>query len=117
MDMKRVFGWLGYFLRCPVCAAKYSMENIKVIEGDMDEATSDTRLLIHSDCLRCKSSVMFNIDIAGPDISSVCMITDLTGKDTSKFAKYTPINTNDCINIHRTLQEFDGNLVDALTVK
>src|SRR6185503_2534843 len=114
IDMKRVLGWLGFFLRCPVCTAKYSMENIKVIEGETDESTSDTRLLIHSDCIKCKSSVMFNIDIAGPDIFSVCMITDLTGKDTTRFSKYNPINTNDCINIHTTLSLFDGDFVRAL---
>lgn len=116
MDMKRVFGWLGFFLRCPVCAAKYSMENIKVIEGNTDDATNDANLLVHSDCLRCKSSVMFNIDIAGPDIFSVCMITDLTGKDTTKFSNYNPINTNDCINIHSTLKGFDGDFVKALEI-
>lgn len=117
MDIKRVLGWLGFFLRCPVCAAKYSMDNIKVIEGETDESTSDTRLLIHSDCVKCKSSVMFNMDIAGPDIMTVCMITDLNAKDTSKFAKYNPINANDCINIHATLKSFDGDFVKALSVK
>ncbi len=114
MDFKKVIGWLGIMLRCPICNVKYNLENIKVIDSTQDELSEDARILIHSDCEKCKSSVMFNIDIDGPEVVSVGMITDLTSKDSSKFSKYGPISADDCIVIHKTLKRFNGNFVKAL---
>ena len=112
--MKRVLGWLGFFLRCPVCAAKYSMENIKVIEGETDESTSDTRLLIHSDCIKCKSSVMFSIAIDGPEIFTIATVTDLTSQDTMKFKDQEPITMDEVLATHEFLRSFDGDFKSAL---
>ncbi len=114
IDFKKVIGWLGVMLRCPVCSIKYNLEGIKVIDSEQDDISDDARILIHSDCQKCKSSVMFNIDITGPEIFSVGMITDLTSKDSSKFSKYNPISSDDCIQIHRGLQAFNGDFVKAL---
>ncbi|MCC7356530.1 MAG: hypothetical protein IT410_02870 [Candidatus Doudnabacteria bacterium] len=114
IDFKKVIAWLGVVLRCQICQFKYNFERIQVIETIYDEQTNDARVMIHADCEKCKSSVMCNIDITGPDIVSVGMITDLTSKDTIKFRKYNPINTDDIINIHKTLKKFDGNLVKAI---
>lgn len=107
-------GWLGFILRCPICNFKYNLQNIKILESQQDETSSETRLLIHSDCTKCKSSVMFNIDISGADIFTVAAVTDLTSADSTKFSTYTPINANDVILIHQTLKKFDGDLVKAL---
>lgn len=114
IDLKKVMGWLGFILRCPVCGYKYNLANTKIIESEQDEVLGEARILIHSDCAKCKSSVMFNIDIAGPEVWSAAMVTDLTGKDTRKFNEKTPISVNDVLNIHTTLKEFDGDLVRAL---
>ena len=117
IDFKKVMGWLGYILRCPICNTKYEFKHIKVLESEHDELEGEARLLIHSDCRRCKSSVMFNIDINGPEIYSVGMITDLTSKDSSKFSKFKPINVDDCIAVHQSLKTFDGDIVKALAFK
>lgn len=114
IDFKKVIAWLGVVLRCQICQHKYSFDRIQVIETIYDEQTNDARVMIHADCEKCKSSVMCNIDITGPDIVSVGVITDLTSKDTMKFRKYNPINTNDVINIHKTLKNFNGDLVKVL---
>lgn len=113
-DFKKVIGWLGFILRCPICGFKYNLQHIKVIESEQNEQAGSARVLIHSDCQKCKSSVMFNIDISGPEIFSVGMITDLTSKDSAKFNDLDPLSPNDIIAIHKSLKTFDGNLVKAL---
>lgn len=114
IDFKKVISWLGYILRCPVCGFKYNLENTQVLESQQEEASGAARLLIHSDCVKCKSSVMFNIDIDGPEIFSIGMITDLTRPDSRKFADLDPITTDDVINIHKGLKAFNGDFVKAL---
>ena len=114
IDFKKVMGWLGFILRCPICGYKYNLANTKIIESQQDEALGEARLLIHSDCGKCKSSVMFNIDITGPEVWSAAMVTDLTGNDTHRFIKGLPINSDDVINIHRSIRAFNGDFVKAL---
>lgn len=121
-DIKKVLGWLGFMLQCPVCSSKYQVSNIKIldsqkleaeVEGDLPEA----HILIHSDCHKCKSSVMFNIDISGSDVFTVIAKTDLTKQDTAKFSKLPALELNDCIQIHQSIQNFDGDFIRALKTK
>ena len=116
IDFKKVIGLLGFVLRCPICNVKYNLEQIKVLESEQNERMDEARILVHSECNRCKSSVMFNIDIAGPEIFTIAMVTDLTSGDTAKFSKREAISANDCIIIHESLKRFDGDLVKALSV-
>lgn len=112
-DLKKVLTWLGFMLHCPVCNVKYDFSNIKIIDSEQDEQTAEARLLIHSDCHKCKSSVMFNIDINGPDIFTVIAKTDLTSKDSDKFNDYPSLNIDDCIQVHRSLKSFNGDFIKA----
>ncbi len=113
-DLKKVLSWLGFMLHCPVCNAKYDFSNIKIMDSITDTETAEARLLIHSDCQKCKSSVMFNIDINGPDIFTVIAKTDLTGKDSDKFTDMPSLNIDDCITVHRGLSKFNGDFIKAL---
>jgi hypothetical protein len=113
-DLKKVLTWLGFMLHCPVCNVKYDFSNIKIMDSEHDEQSSEARLLIHSDCQKCKSSVMFNIDINGPDIFTVIAKTDLTSKDSDKFSAYPSLNIDDCIQVHQSLQSFNGDFIKAL---
>ena len=78
-----------------------------------DEMSAEGRLLIHSDCQKCKSSVMFNIDINGPDIFTVIAKTDLTSKDSAKFSRMPSLNIDDCIEVHSSLDGFHGDFIRA----
>jgi hypothetical protein len=113
MDFKKVMSWLGFILRCPICGYKYNLANTDIIESEQNEALGEARILIHSDCGRCKSSVMFNIDVNGPEVWSAAMVTDLTSKDTTKFSHAEPISTDDLINIHTSIRAFNGDFVKA----
>jgi hypothetical protein len=117
IDFKKMIGLLGFVLKCPICSVKYNLEHIKVLESEQSEHPEEARILVHSECERCKSSVMFNIDINGPEIFTIAMVTDLTSGDTAKFSKYQPISANDCIRIHETVRNFDGDFVKALSAR
>ena len=114
-DFKKIIEWLGVMLKCPICGAKYNLDKTRVVESEQDEAYGEARVLIHSDCAKCKSSVMFNVEIRGPEVFSVGMVTDLTGQDSSKFNKLGPIKPNEIIGLHQALKGFKGDFVTAFT--
>lgn len=117
IDLKKVLTWLGFMLHCPVCNVKYDFSNIKILDSEQDEQTAEARLLIHSDCHKCKSSVMFNIDINGPDIFTVIAKTDLTSRDSAKFSKVPALNVDDCIAMHSSLKNFNGDFIKVLKAR
>ncbi len=116
-DFKKIVEWLGIILKCPICSAKYDLGKTQVIESEQDDAYNEARILIHSDCAKCKSSVMFNVEIRGPEVFSVGVVTDLTGKDSAKFKKLEPIHVNEIISMHKELKTFKGDFITALTQK
>lgn len=116
-DLKKVMEWLGFILRCPICGYKYSTDNTKVIDSEEDDVMGEAKILIHSDCHKCKSSIMFNIEIRGPEVFSVGMVTDLTQKDSAKFQDKDPIHADEIIAIHQTLKKFNGDFVKVLGTK
>lgn len=116
-DFKKIVEWLGIILKCPICSAKYDLGKTQVIESEQDDAYNEARILIHSDCAKCKSSVMFNVEIRGPEVFSVGVVTDLTGKDSAKFKKLAPIHVNEIIDMHKELKTFKGDFITALTQK
>jgi hypothetical protein len=116
-DFKKIIEWLGVFLKCPICGAKYNLEKTQVIDSEQNEFGAEARILIHSDCAKCKSSVMFNVEIRGPEVFSVGMVTDLTGKDSNKFKKLGPIHVNEIIGLHQALKTFKGDFISELVAK
>lgn len=114
-DFKKVLEWLGFILKCPVCGKKYSLSNTKIIESDHDEAFGDAHIVVHSDCSSCKSSVMFNIEINGPEVFSVGMVTDLTQTDSQRLRGKQPISTNEVLGIHKEIRGFHGDFVRTFT--
>ena len=114
-DIKKVIEWLGLVLKCPICGGKYNLANTKIIESEHDEMYGHAHLLVHSDCQKCKSSVMFNIEINGPEVFSVGMVTDLTSQDSSHFKNKTPISADDVIGIHNELKNLKGDFVRTFT--
>ncbi|MCL5008911.1 MAG: hypothetical protein M1400_01055 [Patescibacteria group bacterium] len=116
-DFKKVIEWLGQFLKCPVCGQKYNLDQTRIIDSRQSEAFGEATILIHSDCNKCKSSVMFNIEVKGPEVFSVGMVTDLTRHDSSRFKNRGPISVDEVINIHQSIKAFKGSLIKALSKK
>jgi hypothetical protein len=117
LDIQKVMEMLNTMLRCPICGNKYKKDGTRVIESEQDKVYGEAYILIHSDCQKCKSSIVFSVDIKGPDVFSVGMITDLTQSDTLKFKSYGPIASGEIIKIHQGLKRFNGDFVAALTQK
>lgn len=116
-DLKKVMEMLSTMLRCPICSTKYGKENTRVIESEQDPNFGDAFILIHSDCKKCKSSIVFNVEIRGPEVFSVGMVTDLTQSDTIKFRKYDPITSTEVLDLHKNLKKFKGDFVKAFVSK
>jgi uncharacterized protein (DUF983 family) len=112
-DIKKIVAWLSQILRCPVCGQRYDLEKTRVIEGE-DKPTIGGSLLVHTDCDKCKSSVMFSIAIDGPEIFTVATVTDLTSQDTMKFKDQEPITSDEVLATHEFLRTFDGDFRSAL---
>lgn len=116
-DIKKIMKWLGFVLKCPICGNRYKLEQTRVISSEQSEVFGEARILIHSDCVKCKSSVMFNIEIQGPEIFSVGMVTDLTKQDTAKFQDRQPIGVNEVISLHKELAAFNGDFMSQFADK
>ncbi len=108
-DLTKISQWLAYILKCPVCSQRYSPEQTKIIDTGEERPLSGRSLLVHTDCERCKSSVVFSIAIDGPEIFSIGMVTDLTSQDTSKFKNAHPITTDEVLATHEFLRSFNGD--------
>jgi hypothetical protein len=117
LDIKKIIEWLGLILKCPICGHKYNIEKTKILESEQNDIFSEAHILIHSDCVKCKSSVMFNVDIKGPEVFSVGMVTDLTGQDSARFQKLEPISSNEVLGIHQALKTFKGDFISSFTQK
>lgn len=106
--------WLAVVLRCPICSNKYSAEQTNIIESRDGAAHDNSSMLVHADCERCKSSVVFSIAVDGPEIFSVGMVTDLTAHDAKKFREREEIRVDEVIELHEFLQGFDGDFEQVL---
>ncbi len=113
-DYNKIIQWLAYILRCPVCGQKYSADQTRIIDQSEEKQTQGRNILVHTDCDRCKSSVVFSIAIDGPEIFSIGMVTDLTSQDTNKFKNSNPITSDDVLATHEFLRSFDGDFKSAL---
>jgi hypothetical protein len=113
-DFNKIIQWLAYILKCPVCGQKYNAEQTKIIDAGEDKPINGRSLLVHTDCERCKSSVVFSIAIDGPEIFSIGMVTDLTSNDTNKFKNREPITSDEVLATHEFLRTFDGDFREAL---
>ncbi len=113
-DLQKVMEMLNTMLRCPICGNKYQKNGTRVIESDQDQIQGEAYILIHSDCAKCKSSIVFSVEIKGPEVFSVGMVTDLTQNDTIKFRKFAPIKSSDVLTIHQDLKRFNGDFVKVM---
>ncbi|HYF05436.1 MAG TPA: hypothetical protein VEA59_04655 [Patescibacteria group bacterium] len=117
LDIQKVFSFFGLILRCPICNEHYQLSGMEVLESEEDEFMAESKVLLHSTCKACKATVIFNIDISGPDVFSVGMITDLTAADSIKFKDLDPISVDDCIALHESLKGNKYNFVRSFSGK
>ena len=113
-NYQKMIELLSLVLHCPVCGNKYNAENTNLIDRSELDRGDDASLLVHTDCERCKSSVVFSISMDGPEIFSVGMVTDLTSADTAKFRNAEQITADEVLEFHNFLEQFDGDFIKTL---
>lgn len=113
-DYHKMIEWLSVILRCPVCSNKYSADQTNIIES-RDQDFDNSSMLVHTDCERCQSSVVFSISMDGPEIFSVGMVTDLTSHDAKRFRDADDIQTDEVIEFHEFLANFEGDFEQAIS--
>lgn len=114
LNHQKMMELLSVILHCPVCSNKYSAEQTSIIEASGPDRYDNSSLLVHTDCERCQSSVVFSIAMDGPEIFSVGMVTDLTSADAKKFRNSGFVSLDEVIEFHDFLQAFDGNFESIL---
>lgn len=71
--------------------------------------------LIHVTCQKCESSIVAVIMTGGIGVSSVGLITDLTGDDVLRFKNAKPISSDDVIEAYELTRQQPnaGQLLDS----
>lgn len=89
---------------CPLCSTHYNPSEAEVLEE------KNGAHLIHVACRKCESSIVAVIMTGGIGVSSVGLITDLTGRDVVRFKDAQPISSDDVIEAYE-LTETKPNLM------
>lgn len=82
---------------CPICNTHYNPLAAQVLE-ERDDAH-----LIHVECRKCGSSIVALVLTGGIGISSVGLVTDLTGEEVLKFRKRESVRCDDVLDAHTEL--------------
>ncbi len=115
VDIKKVLKVLAAILRCPVCGFGYNFEKMRVIEHLSDQE-GGSMVAIHSDCKKCKASVVFNIGVLEDELFSAGSVTDLTYEDARWFKTKPAISPDDCLTIHKHLKGSAEELFEKLKI-
>lgn len=82
---------------CPLCEVSYNPLRARVLE-ERDDAH-----LVHIQCANCGSSIVALILNSTLGITSVGLVTDLTGDDVLRFKDEGHVTTNEVISFHNFL--------------
>ncbi len=82
---------------CPLCETAYSPLRARILEERVDAH------LLHIQCASCGSAIVATIRSSGLGLTSIGLITDLTGDDVLRFKDEQSLVANDVIDIHNIL--------------
>ncbi|MBI2050843.1 MAG: hypothetical protein HYT31_03475 [Parcubacteria group bacterium] len=87
---------------CPLCSTHYNPSEAKVLEEKSGAH------LIHVSCQKCSSSIVAVILTGGIGVSSVGLITDLTGEDVLRFKNAKPVSSDDVLEAYELTRQRPG---------
>lgn len=96
---------------CPLCNTHYNPLAAQILEEREDAH------LIHVECRKCGSSIVALVLNAGIGISSVGLVTDLTGDEVLKFRRHENVRADDVIDAHTALFSAEKNFLSELLQK
>lgn len=82
---------------CPLCEASYNPLRARVLD-ERDEAH-----LVHIQCSQCGSSIVALIMSSALGITSVGLVTDLTGDDVLRFKDESPLDADEVLQVYELL--------------
>lgn len=86
---------------CPICNARYHSAELRVLEEKSDAQ------LVYIQCRKCRASVLAVVLANHLGVSSVGLVTDLSGDDVLKFRRQPVVSVDDVIDLHLQLQAVD----------
>lgn len=91
-------------MKCGICGQPYDSSNIHVM-GHREDLWF---LSVH--CLSCKSQGLVAAVIKDGELPEpVEAVPELTEADIKKFAAFSPVDSDDVLDMHTFLKEFGGN--------
>lgn len=93
---------------CPLCNTHYNPLAAEILE-ERDDAH-----LIHVECRKCGSSIVALVLTGGVGVSSVGLVTDLSGEEVLKFRSRDTIRVDDVLAMHSVLFGPGRNLLAEL---
>ena len=94
-------------IKCSVCGEGYEGANVKIIGND------DDVWFVSAYCPACGShSLVAAVINEGPFPE---VITDLTDEEYDRFSEAEEITTDDVLDIHALLKEFEGDFIALLS--
>ncbi len=97
-ELKLIVSQIKKNIACPKCKAKFTDEDIELIGGLGDEQT-----FFHATCIECETetvvNVALNVDLSLPD----------SFKKLGSSPRFGKVSTNEVLDMHNFLKNFDGN--------
>lgn len=90
-------------MRCPSCGATYGDDHIHFL-GQLDMAA-----LIQLDCQSCGLPVMATIVVSDKNQGMPKLLSDVSPEDFKDQGTRDPVETDQIVDVHQFLKDFDGN--------
>jgi Zn ribbon nucleic-acid-binding protein len=94
---------------CPMCQALYEEKEIRLL------GERGVTRLFHCTCHACGHAMLAVILETQGAISSVGLVTDLEAQDAIRFKDLQPLQSEDCLKIHRLLKRHSVEFCRALS--
>ena len=88
-------------IKCGVCGHRYEVDNINVLSHDQD------LWFLSASCLACHTRCLIAAIVSEGKVPEV--ITDLTEAELVRFRNTGKLTTNDVLDMHNFLNDFDGD--------
>ena len=96
-------------IKCGVCGKHYEISNIEVLGHE------DNVWFLNAACPACHNKALVAAIIK--ENKSLEVITDLTQPELTRFATASAVSTDDILDLHSFLNEFDGNFIELFAKK
>jgi len=87
---------------CPICAVKYEIEKVQVVDDKED-------ILVHFGCKNCHSSLLAHIAEMPFGVVGSAILTDLSAPEVMKFKNANAVSVDDVLEVYEKLEIRDKN--------